>query len=278
MRWRSFAISTRMRCGGSAATSSWPSAAAWNRCGFTKGPDARIRPQPPTRPAAIVANAADRLAGPLNHKRFSRVSATILPFVHCSYAQSPSGFLAVPLQSRRLGDNDFACGAGTACHDRRLGEFALIRSPLVRTLLASAALGAAIGLSGCNTDGVLPMSEKAARPLPEKLVAEIEAKNMDKESPILVRLFKEESELEVWKRDRTGHFALLKTYPICRWSGELGPKLAGPAADRIGLEQREVAGAVPLPDLELGLFLEQADKDRRFLIHVLGFDFGHELL
>jgi len=69
------------------------------------------------------------------------------------------------------------------------------------------------------------MSEKAARPLPEKLVAEIEAKNMDKESPILVRLFKEESELEVWKQDRTGHFALLKTYPICRWSGELGPKI-----------------------------------------------------
>jgi Uncharacterized protein conserved in bacteria len=45
------------------------------------------------------------------------------------------------------------------------------------------------------------------------------------ESPILVRLFKEESELEVWKQDREGRFALLKTYPICRWSGELGPKI-----------------------------------------------------
>jgi len=69
------------------------------------------------------------------------------------------------------------------------------------------------------------MSEKAARPLPPKLVADIESKGMDKESPILVRLYKEESELEVWKQDRTGHFALLKTYPICRWSGELGPKV-----------------------------------------------------
>ena len=47
---------------------------------------------------------------------------------------------------------------------------------------------------------------------------------MDKESPILVRLFKEESELEVWKKNRDGQFALLKTYPICRWSGDLGPK------------------------------------------------------
>ena len=106
-----------------------------------------------------------------------------------------------------------------------LGESALNRSPLVRTLLACAAIGVAVPLSGCNTDGVLPMSEKAARPLPPKLVAEIESKSMDKESPILVRLFKEESELEVWKQDRSGRFALLKTYPICRWSGELGPKI-----------------------------------------------------
>jgi murein L,D-transpeptidase YafK len=101
----------------------------------------------------------------------------------------------------------------------------LNRSPIVRTLLLSAALGASIALAGCNTDSVLPMSEKAARPLPEKLVEDIESKNMDKDSPILVRLFKEEAELEVWKQDRTGRFALLKTYPICRWSGELGPKI-----------------------------------------------------
>ncbi|HVY58272.1 MAG TPA: L,D-transpeptidase family protein [Xanthobacteraceae bacterium] len=48
---------------------------------------------------------------------------------------------------------------------------------------------------------------------------------MPKGSPILVRIFKEEAELEVWKQDESGRFALLKTYPICRWSGELGPKI-----------------------------------------------------
>lgn len=47
---------------------------------------------------------------------------------------------------------------------------------------------------------------------------------MDKESPILARIFKEESEMEVWKQTRDGRYALLKTYPICRWSGALGPK------------------------------------------------------
>jgi murein L,D-transpeptidase YafK len=57
------------------------------------------------------------------------------------------------------------------------------------------------------------------------MLAQIENKNMAKESPILVRIFKEESELEVWKEDKTGRFALLRTYPICRWSGELGPKI-----------------------------------------------------
>ena len=43
-------------------------------------------------------------------------------------------------------------------------------------------------------------------------------------SPILVRIFKEEAELEVWKKNQDGEFALLKTYPICKWSGDLGPK------------------------------------------------------
>ena len=61
--------------------------------------------------------------------------------------------------------------------------------------------------------------------LSDRMLTEIENKNMAKESPILVRIFKQESELEVWKEDKNGQFALLKTFPICRWSGELGPKI-----------------------------------------------------
>jgi murein L,D-transpeptidase YafK/outer membrane biosynthesis protein TonB len=97
--------------------------------------------------------------------------------------------------------------------------------PLFRTLLASAALAAAIALAGCDTDGGVMPSGRALAPLSDKMLAEIEQKNMSKDSPVLVRIFKEESELEVWKQDNTGHFELLKTYPICRWSGELGPKI-----------------------------------------------------
>ncbi|WP_246215844.1 L,D-transpeptidase family protein [Microvirga makkahensis] len=43
--------------------------------------------------------------------------------------------------------------------------------------------------------------------------------------PILIRVFKKEAELEVWKRDGSGQYTLLKTYPVCRWSGQLGPKM-----------------------------------------------------
>ncbi|MGL4559194.1 MAG: L,D-transpeptidase family protein [Afipia sp.] len=94
----------------------------------------------------------------------------------------------------------------------------------IRALVTSAALAAGVLLAGCNGEQLSP-SSKANRPIPDKLLADIETKNMDKASPMLVRLFKQEAELEVWKQDRNGRFALLKTYPICRWSGDLGPKI-----------------------------------------------------
>lgn len=98
------------------------------------------------------------------------------------------------------------------------------RRPLVRLLLASAAIAAAVTLGGCDTDSVAP-TLRSLQPLSPQMIAEIERKNMGKESPILVRIFKEESELELWKEDKSGRMALLKTYPICRWSGDLGPKV-----------------------------------------------------
>ena len=96
--------------------------------------------------------------------------------------------------------------------------------PFVRALLASAAVAAAIALAGCDPDSITPTGRSLA-PLSDKTLAEIDAKQMDKDSPILVRIFKEEAEMEVWKKNRDGEFALLKTYPICRWSGDLGPKV-----------------------------------------------------
>ena len=62
--------------------------------------------------------------------------------------------------------------------------------------------------------------------MPPQLLSLLHQRKMPKRSPILIRIFKEESELEVWKQDTTGRFELLKVYPICRWSGDLGPKIS----------------------------------------------------
>src|ERR1700749_4891344 len=108
-----------------------------------------------------------------------------------------------------------------------MGSFALINRTLVRALLTSAVLAAAGAvLAGADGEDMsLAMNAKANQPVPPKLVAAMVEKDMDLQSPILVRLFKQEAELEVWKQDKTGRFALLVTYPICRWSGDLGPKV-----------------------------------------------------
>jgi murein L,D-transpeptidase YafK len=96
-------------------------------------------------------------------------------------------------------------------------------SGYLRGLMTSAALAAVVALAGCETDGL--QYGRAMKELSAELRAELTQKNMPLESPMLVRLFKQEAELEVWKQDAAGRYELLKTYPICRWSGELGPKI-----------------------------------------------------
>src|SRR4030067_3827120 len=48
---------------------------------------------------------------------------------------------------------------------------------------------------------------------------------MNEEQPVLIRIFKAESELEVGKARDDGRYRLFKTYPICSYSGGLGPKV-----------------------------------------------------
>jgi murein L,D-transpeptidase YafK len=61
-------------------------------------------------------------------------------------------------------------------------------------------------------------------PLTPQLLAAMEEKGMRKDDPVLIRTYKQEAEFEVWKKDTSGRYALLKTFPMCRWSGQLGPK------------------------------------------------------
>lgn len=50
-------------------------------------------------------------------------------------------------------------------------------------------------------------------------------RSMELGAPMFVRIFKRSSELEIWLQTEDGRFALFKTYIICRYSGNLGPKL-----------------------------------------------------
>lgn len=50
------------------------------------------------------------------------------------------------------------------------------------------------------------------------------AGDFKKGSAAFVRIFKKEGQLELWLK-KDGKFALFKTYPVCKWSGVLGPKL-----------------------------------------------------
>jgi murein L,D-transpeptidase YafK len=102
----------------------------------------------------------------------------------------------------------------------------LIRAILFRSLVLSvAAFAAAVMTVRCLAEDGNQLPAKATQELPPELLSQLQQKKMPKHSPILVRIFKEESELEVWKQDTTGHFQMLKVYPICRWSGDLGPKM-----------------------------------------------------
>ena len=87
----------------------------------------------------------------------------------------------------------------------------------MKRLLAASAV--VLGLAACN-DG----PHRSTAPIPTQTLALMSSKGMSKSDPILVRVYKKESELEVWKRVN-GQYAHLKTYPICRWSGQLGPKI-----------------------------------------------------
>src|SRR5215470_459656 len=99
----------------------------------------------------------------------------------------------------------------------------IVGSTLRAQICAAAALIAtACALAGCSGSG--PTITAADQPLSKETMSMLGRKGMDQGAPIFVRIFKEESELEVWKARDDGRFYHFKTYPICNWSGVVGPK------------------------------------------------------
>ena len=84
------------------------------------------------------------------------------------------------------------------------------------------------GINGPSARSLAPSSSavdsRSLAPIAPQTVALMQSKGMQPSDPILIRTFKKEAEMEIWKRGSDGRYALMKTYPICRWSGQLGPK------------------------------------------------------
>jgi murein L,D-transpeptidase YafK len=97
---------------------------------------------------------------------------------------------------------------------------------LVSSIARSGLLIVTMALAGCSTfrDG----NERVVKTgsVSAATRSQMASLDMDPRSPMLIRIFKQESVLEVWKEDRSGRYKLLRSYPICRYSGALGPKVA----------------------------------------------------
>jgi len=93
----------------------------------------------------------------------------------------------------------------------------------IRPLAALMALAlTSVLLAACQDYAAVP---KEDRPVSYALTSRMEGLQMKETAPILIRIFKEESQLEIWKERNDGHYGLLKTYSVCKWSGVLGPKV-----------------------------------------------------
>jgi murein L,D-transpeptidase YafK len=92
--------------------------------------------------------------------------------------------------------------------------------------LAALALAASLAamLAGCEDDQLAGGSGRSLSPISPKTIALMTQNDTSPSSPVLIRTYKKEAEFEIWKMKTDGRYALLKTYPMCRWSGQLGPK------------------------------------------------------
>jgi murein L,D-transpeptidase YafK len=95
--------------------------------------------------------------------------------------------------------------------------------PTVSRLIAAAAM--ATVAAACDDTTSVSSSGRSLRPIPPDTLALMEQRGTTKSSPVLIRAYKKEAELEIWKQKGDGRYVYLKSFPMCRWSGQLGPKI-----------------------------------------------------
>jgi murein L,D-transpeptidase YafK len=96
---------------------------------------------------------------------------------------------------------------------------------LGRRLIGLGVAGAAAAMLAACDEEVAGGPGRSLRPIPPDTIALMEQKDATPSSPILIRTYKKEAEFEIWKMKSDGRYVYLKTFPMCRWSGQLGPKV-----------------------------------------------------
>lgn len=106
---------------------------------------------------------------------------------------------------------------------RRAGWVRLAAGMVLAGVMAG---GLATGAGGAS----VPTSARAEAAMDRvgpALKADVAAAGLRWGAPVFLRVFKSEGLLEVWMETAPGGaFALFRTYPVCAWSGDLGPKTA----------------------------------------------------
>lgn len=67
-------------------------------------------------------------------------------------------------------------------------------------------------------------AQAAAARVRPALERDLAAQGLAFGAPVFMRVFKREAELELWVRAKDGAYRRFRTYPICTFSGALGPK------------------------------------------------------
>jgi len=88
---------------------------------------------------------------------------------------------------------------------------------------ATPATAPASGADGQAAQQVARLPESTLQPAPDDAFQAAPPK-FGMGDPVFVRIFKQEGQLELWLK-KSGRYHLYKTFPICKWSGRLGPKI-----------------------------------------------------
>ena len=108
--------------------------------------------------------------------------------------------------------------------DKTLILWDLGAGKLVRTLDLQSETFAPNGRRTFGIFGFVPEVPLPGTPDLSRLKERLQEKGLKLGDPVYLRIFKGESQAELWMKQGQ-RFELFATYPICAWSGQLGPKL-----------------------------------------------------